>query len=125
MKRPLLIVLLMSHLLIPSALSAQVTDSTVCDILANPQSYDGKIVRIKGVVIAGFEEFAIKGSDCNQLVNAIWLAYPEGTRGKAGPAALLRLRLAKNHPAAVTSVSRAPLTLEKNKEFKDFDNFLS
>jgi hypothetical protein len=109
----------------PSSLSAQVVDSTVCDILSNPPSYDGKIVRIKGVVIAGFEEFAVKGTDCNQTVNAIWLSYPEGTKGKAGPAAFLRLQLGGNHPATVTNVSRTPVTLEKNKDFKDFDNLLS
>jgi len=125
MKRILLFIGLMSCLMIPSSLAAQIIDSTVCDILANPQSFDGKIVRIDGIVIAGFEEFAIEGSGCNQMVNAIWLAYPEGTKGKAGPAALLRLQLGKNHPAAVTNVSRAPVTLDKNKDFKDFDNLLS
>jgi hypothetical protein len=125
MKRILLFVGLMSCLMIPASLSAQIVDSTVCDILANPPSFDGKVVRIKGVVIAGFEEFAIKGSGCNQMVNAIWLAYPEGTKGKAGPAAFLRLQLGKNHPAAVTNASRAPVTLDKNKDFKDFDNLLS
>ena len=100
-------------------------DSTVCDILANPQSYNGKIVRIKGIVIAGFEEFAVKGSGCNQAVNALWLAYPEGTKGKAGPAAFLGLQLAKNHPSAVTNISRPPITIDKNKDFKKFDNLLS
>jgi hypothetical protein len=125
MKSTFLFIVLMSCWMIPSPLSAQIMDSTVCDILANPQSFDGKIVRIKGVVIAGFEEFAIKGSGCNQMINAIWLAYPEGTKGKAGPAAFLRLQLGKNHPAAVTNVSRAPVTLDKNKGFKDFDNLLS
>src|SRR5208337_4867561 len=125
MKRTLLFIMLMSFLAIPSSLSAQIMDSTVCDILANPRSFDGKIVRIKGVVIAGFEEFAIKGSGCNQAVNAIWLAYPEGTKGKAGPAAFLRLQLAKNYPAAVTSISRPPVSIDKNKDFKNFDNFLS
>jgi hypothetical protein len=104
---------------------AQVVDTTVSDILANPQSFDGKIVRVKGVVIAGFEEFAVRGSGCNQAVNAIWLAYPEGTKGKAGPVAYLRLQLGANHPAEVTNVSRAPVTLDKNKDFKDFDNLLS
>jgi hypothetical protein len=82
-------------------------------------------MRIKGLVIAGFEEFAIEGSGCNQTVNTIWLAYPDGTKGKAGPVAFLRLQLGKNHPAVVTNVSRAPVTLEKNKDFRDFDNFLS
>ena len=106
MKSILFFIGLMSCLMIPSSLSAQVVDSTVCDVLVNPQSFDGKIVRIKGTVIAGFEEFAIKGAGCNQPVNAIWLAYPEGTEGKAGPAAFLRLQLGKNHPATVINVSR-------------------
>src|ERR1700688_4963376 len=110
MKSTILFIVLISCAVFPSSLSAQVVDSTVCDVLANPQSFDGKIVRIKGVVIAGFEEFAITGSGCNQIVNAIWLAYPEGTKGKAGPVAFLRLQLDRNHPAEVTSVSRAPVT---------------
>src|ERR1700690_3993637 len=117
MKRSLLFIALMSCLMVPSSLSAQIVDSTVCDILANPQSFDGKIVRVKGVVIAGFEEFAIKGSGCNQVINAIWLAYPEGTKGKAGPVAFLQLQLGKNHTAAVTNVSRRPVTLDRNKDF--------
>jgi len=125
MKPTLLFIVLIRCVVFPTSLAAQVVDSTVCDILANPQSFDGKIVRVKGVVIAGFEEFAIAGSGCNQIVNAIWLDYPEGTKGKAGPAAFLRLQLAKNHPAAVTTVSRAPVSLDKNKDFKDFDGLLS
>jgi hypothetical protein len=125
MKRTFLFLVLMGFLMIPSSVLAQIVDSTVCDILTNPTSYDGKIVRIKGTVIAGFEEFAIAGPGCNQAVNAIWLSYPEGTKGKAGPAAFLQLQLGKNNPIAVTNVSRAPVTLDKNKDFKDFDNFLS
>ena len=109
MKRTFLFMLLLICLIIPSSLPAQITDTTVCDILANPPSFDGKIVRIKGVVIAGFEEFAVKGSNCNQMINAIWLAYPVGTKAKAGPAAFLRLQLSKNHPAAVANVDRRPV----------------
>lgn len=110
---------------LPSSLAAQVTDSTVCDILANPQSFDGKIVRIKGLVVAGFEEFAINGAGCGHAVNAIWLAYPEGTKAKAGPVTFLRLQLAKNHPAAATTVTRGAVALDKNKDFKNFDTLLS
>jgi hypothetical protein len=125
MNRFLLFLGLVSCLMIPSSASAQVVESTVCDILANPQSFDGKIVRIKGVVTSGFEEFGIKGSGCDQTVNTIWLAYPEGTKGKAGPSAFLRLQLGKNSPVVVTNSSRAPVTLDKNKDFKDFDNLLA
>jgi hypothetical protein len=125
MKRTLFCVVLMSWLLIPSSSRAQIVDTTVCDILAEPQSFDGKIVRIKGIAIAGFEEFAIKGTGCSQAVGAIWLANPEGTRGKAGPAATLGLQFGKNHPAVVSNVSRTPVAIDKNKEFKEFDKLLS
>jgi len=72
-------------------LHAQTVDATVCDILKNPQSFNGKIVRIKGTVSAGFDEFLVKGDGCGQKVNGIWLSYPEGTKAKSGPAAVLQL----------------------------------
>jgi hypothetical protein len=125
MKHILLLAAMMICVMAAPPLRAQATDSTVCEILANPQAFDGKVVRIKGVVIAGFEEFVIKGTGCNQTLNAIWLDYPEGTNGKAGPAAFMRLQLGKNHPATVANVNRAPIKLDKNKDFKDFDNLLS
>jgi len=106
-------------------LPAQVADVTTCDILANPQSFDGKIVRVKGTVSAGFDEFVLKDAACNQPINAIWLAYPEGTKGKAGPAAFVQLQLARNNPAATSNANRSPVKIDKNKEFKQFDSLLS
>jgi hypothetical protein len=114
MRGTLFSVVLLSAALVPFPRSGQVVNSTVCDILANPQSFDGKIVRLSGTVTAGFDEFVIKGSGCHQPVNAIWLTYPEGTDGKAGPVAYLRLHLAKNSSAVVTQAPRAPVSLEKN-----------
>lgn len=108
-----------------SSLSAQVTDATVCDILANPQSFDGKIVRIKGTVIAGFDEFLVKDASCNQPVNAIWLAYPEGTKAKAGAVAMVQLQLSHNNGAASQAAVRTAVQLDKNKDFKQFDALLS
>ena len=35
------------------------------------------------------------------------------------------MQLAKNHPASAASVRRAPVALEKDKEFKNFDKLLS
>jgi hypothetical protein len=37
----------------------------------------------------------------------------------------LRLQLGKNNPTVVSNVSRAPVPLDKNKEFKEFDKLLS
>ena len=47
-------------------LHAQAVDTTVCDILKAPQSFNGKIVRIKGTVEAGFDQFVVKGAGCGQ-----------------------------------------------------------
>jgi hypothetical protein len=106
-------------------LPAQTVDTTVCDILANPQSFDGKIVRIKGTVIAGLDEFAIKDASCHQPIHAIWLAYPTGTAGKAGPAVVLQLQLAKNSTGTAVAPDRKPVQLDKNKDFKQFDSLLA
>lgn len=109
---------------------AQAVDATVCDILKNPASFNGKTVRVKGTVAAGFDQFVIRGADCGQHVDAIWLAYPEGTKGKAGPAAVLQLQAAKNFAGASTAggttADRAAVTLDaKSKDFKQFDSALS
>ena len=108
-----------------SHVAAQSVDATVCEILANPKSFDGKIVKLNGTVSAGFDEFAIKDTTCNQPVNAIWLAYPAGAKAKAGPAALVQLQLARNSSAPVVSDSRSAVKLDKNKDFKQFDLLLS
>jgi hypothetical protein len=106
-------------------LPAQVVDATICEILKNPVSFNGKTVRVKGAIAAGFDEFAIKGSDCGQQVNAIWLSYPEGTSAKSGPLAMLQLQPAKNFTGTVAVVERAPVQLDKNKDFKQFDSLLA
>jgi hypothetical protein len=121
MKQLLTLILVCAAVTCP--LAAQVVDASACDILANPQSFDGKMVRVKGTVVAGFEEFAIKASGCNQ--GAIWLAYPIGTKAKAGAVAVVQLQLGRNNPASVANLNRPGVKLEKNKDFKQFDSLLS
>jgi hypothetical protein len=104
--------------------SAQVLDTSVCDVLNNPVAFDGKLIRVKATAVAGFDEFVIQGSGCSSD-GAIWLDYPSGTKGKAGPAALMRLQLAKN-AAAVTDVpERGPVTLQRDSQFSRFDSLLA
>lgn len=104
---------------------AQVVDTTVCDVLKNPASFNGKIVRIKGAVSVGLDQFIVRGPDCNQQVDAIWLAYPEGARGKAGPDAMVELQPAHNFAAKYTAPARTPVKLQKDKAFKQFDSLLA
>jgi hypothetical protein len=108
-------------------LHAQAVDTTVCAIVKNPKSFDGKIVRIKGTVVAGFDDFIVKDTSgpCGFPVDGIWLSYPAGTKGKAGPASYLQLQPAHNFAGTYTAPTRTPVTLTKDKSFKDFDNALS
>ncbi len=107
-------------------LQAQAVDTTVCDILKNPQSFNGKFVRVKGTVSASFDQFVLQGAGCGQRVNDIWLAYPEGTKAKAGAALVLEMQPAKNFAGTVAAPEKqAAVTLEKNKDFKQFDSWLS
>jgi hypothetical protein len=104
---------------------AQAVDAKVCDILAHPKDFDGKMVRVTGIVAAGFDEFVIRDTSCKQSVNAIWLAYPTGVKAKAGPIAMVTLKLAINSPGQATSVSAIPVTLDTGGDFKKFDSVLS
>lgn len=106
-------------------LHAQTVDATVCEILKNPASFNGKMVRVKATVAAGFDQFVVKGGGCGQHVNGIWLSYPEGTKGKAGPAAILQLQPARNFAGTVKAAERTPVQLDKNKDFKQFESLLS
>ncbi len=109
-------------------LHAQVVDTTVCDVVKKPESFNGKMVRIKGTVVAGFDEFAIEDTtdpNCGFPVNAIWLSYPQGTKGKAGAAAIVEVQPARNFKGTYTPPTRTAVTLDKSKEFKQFDSLLA
>src|SRR4051794_5598906 len=99
----------------PHASAADVIDTSLCDVLKDPASFDGKMVRIKAAtVLAGFDEFVAKPQGCESASGALWLAYPEGSKAKAGPVALVQLQMARNGPAVAASPKRAAVTLDKN-----------
>jgi hypothetical protein len=112
----------------PAPQAGAPVDTTVCDVVKKPQAFNGQIVRIKGTVIAGFDEFVITDAadpNCGFTVNAIWLAYPPGTKGKAGPAAMVVVQPAKNFTGTIAPPTRAAVTLDKSKDFKQFDSLLA
>ncbi len=114
---------LIFSLFVVTALSAQSSQTKVCDIAANAAQLDGKVVQLKGTVISGFDVFVIEDSSCPQA--KIWLDYPEGSKAKSGPVARMSLQLAKNSPGNAAARDRAPIKLDKNKDFKQFDSALA
>jgi hypothetical protein len=105
---------------------AQAVDADICAIVKNPTSFDGKIVRIKGIAVAGYDEFIIKdASVCGYPVDGIWLDYPAGTKGKAGAVALVTAQPARNYSGPYKAPTRAAVVLDKSKDFKLFDSLLA
>lgn len=110
------------------AQAAAPVDVKVCDVMKNPEQFNGKMVRITGTVVAGFDEFVIKDvpdPNCGFQVNAIWLSYPQGSKAKSGPVAMLTVQPAHNFTESYSTPTRMAITLEKNKEFKQFDSLLA
>jgi hypothetical protein len=84
--------------------------TSVCEVTANPTSFDGKVVSLRATVLSGFEVFAIKPPEGE--CGGMWLAYSEG-----GPVASTAL-----------SVSRPPrdsVTILKDRNFKRFQSLLN
>jgi len=128
------------HLLLPLALSflaapalrsqaptaAAPPEVTVCQVLEKPADFNGKIVTLKSVqVIAGFDTFEIVDHTCKQPINGIWLDYPDGTRGKAGPVELVYPQAASNASFNPPAAPATPVSLSKDKNWGDFDKALS
>jgi hypothetical protein len=66
--------------------------NTVCELLANPQQFNGKFLKVRGVVEGGMEGAWLKSADCperfyvgeNSLPKAISLSY-QSEFGNAPP----------------------------------------
>jgi len=83
MKRALVLALFLSACI--CGLHAQAGDTTVCAVLKNPALFDGKMVTIKGAIVAGFDEFAIADGDCGLPVNASGSPIRREPRQRAAP----------------------------------------
>ena len=109
-------------------LHAQVVDTTVCDVLKNPESFNGKMVRIKGTVVAGFDQFD-RGCDGPQLRPsggrdlALLSAGDKGQGGTGGDCGRCSRRATLR--ASSHAPARTPVTLDKSKDFKQFDSLLA
>jgi hypothetical protein len=101
--------------------SAQAVDVKVCDVVNHPKDYDGKTVRVTGVVQADFDSFIMRGDTCS---SSLWLSYPAGTKAKSGPAAIVTMQLASN-ATGTTGSTRPAVTLDRSKDFETFDMLLS
>jgi hypothetical protein len=104
-----------------AAAQAQAVDAKICDVINHPKQFDGKTVRLKGVVQADYDSFVMRGDTCSSV---LWLSYPAGTKAKSGPAAIVTLQLAAN-ATGTPGTARPALTLDHNKDFDTFETLLT
>jgi hypothetical protein len=99
-------------------------EATPCDVLSRPMDFNGKTVRLTGTVQTGLDDFVLRAPGCAgtplSSPQAIWIDYPRGTHGKAGPA--MRIALAVSGTAAI---SPPAAVLTRNPDFEHFDAALS
>jgi hypothetical protein len=99
-------------LFLASSATAKTTQTNVCAVVRAPAAYDGRTVRLRATVSAGFEIFAIhdpKDANCG----TIWLTYAGG-----GP-------IASTSMGALTpNVTRPEMTLHEDAAMKRFRELL-
>ncbi len=53
----------------------------VCQLMANPDSFDNKLITVRVRIVIGIEDFEMAASDCQTLAaNGIWLEYARGLK---------------------------------------------
>ena len=87
-------------------------DTKVCDVVAKPDKFDGKFVRLRATIASGFEVFAI--GDPHEDCQWIWLTYPGG-----GPSASV------SFGELTPSVRRPDVKLRQDADFKKLESLLT
>jgi hypothetical protein len=94
--------------------SDQPIQTTVCELVKSPASFNGKIITLRGPVQIAFEDFGLSASDCTEKkIDYLWLEYGRGP---------------KRQPTTWCCgdmVPRDRLALVQNAEFYRFHHYLT
>lgn len=108
--------LLFALALCPSDRSDEAVDVTVCKLLANPDAYDHKLVRVSGRVSFGFENFTLSSTECPD--HGVWLDYGGTLKSRAIPEGRTPRR------ERALTVEGITTTLIEDSTFAHFDSSL-
>jgi len=88
--------------------------TTVCEIMKDPQRFQGKLVSVRNRVQIAFEDFELSAVPCvDRQIDGIWLEYGKGP---------------KRQPTiwcCGDMVPRDPMALVQNSDFRRFHHFLT
>jgi len=88
--------------------------TTLCELVNQPDRFNGKMVTVRGLVEIAFENFRLDAKDCDgRNIDAVWLEYGKGP---------------KKQPTTWCCgdmVPRDELEVLENDEFRDFHRYLT
>jgi hypothetical protein len=88
--------------------------TALCDLVREPERFNGKIVSVSGRIVIAFEDFELLVSGCDvKKIDGVWLEYGKGP---------------KRQPTTWCCgdmVPRDPLTLVQNNDFRTFHRYLT
>jgi hypothetical protein len=102
---------------------------TLCQIVRNPEQFDGKMVRVRATVVTGFEASILNDNTCGSDAS-VWFSYGDDrhTPSAATEYALISSLPDIKYPESLhwRPVEVRPLiTVKADSEFKRFDSYLS
>jgi hypothetical protein len=57
------------------------SDTTLCDLAQNLERFEGKLVRVRGTILVGMEQFELTAAECSErLIDTVWLEYGKGLK---------------------------------------------
>ena len=60
---------------------ANVVSTSICEIARSPETFNGKMVRIRGQVLIAFEDFELPAENCDgRRIDGVWLEYGRGPK---------------------------------------------
>jgi len=100
--------------------SEEPVEVTVCELLANPDAYDHKLVEVSGQVTFGFEEFTLTSKNCpgKRGSGGNWLDYGGMMKSGAIPQGWTRRR------DSALVVDGIATSLVEDSRFSSFDTSL-
>jgi hypothetical protein len=86
---------------------------SVCDLLANPADFDGKMITVRAQIEIAHEIFVIDNPACpSQAIDSVWLEYARGPKRQPTTWCCGDLR------------SSDPIAVKMDKSFRDLDRYL-
>ncbi len=99
----------------PARAQTKPEEVSFCDLANDPKSFDGKLIRVRGIVSDEFEDFTLSAEDCNAQ-QGIWLAF--GGDVPSNVASTVNDNFRK--PGSELKVNGVSYGIEKDENFRRF-----